>query len=161
LTGAIANNKKFRPNGVAISGEEMHQARNKTVARLIAGLVAAGFALRALIPVGYMPGSLADGQLFVLCPGSNPVIAEMLGGHAGSGEHHHLADSGNGNDSTSWEQCTFASACHAAPASHATVALDATPVNTSVAGPLPVFHLAPPVRPQQARAPPRTLRSYA
>jgi len=48
-------------------------------------LLAAALLLRALIPAGFMPVSLASGLLFDLCPASNPGWVMAAGMHA---EHH-------------------------------------------------------------------------
>ena len=64
-------------------------------------LLLAAMALRALMPVGYMPGSLSSGLLFELCPDGMPAgFVQALGG-----QHHH----GAGDDDAaahSFEQCT-------------------------------------------------------
>lgn len=66
-----------------------HAGSLLSVARL---LVIAAFALRVLVPVGYMPSALSGGWFLQLCPdGLKPqVMAGLLGsGHA---HHHHHAD---------------------------------------------------------------------
>ena len=59
-------------------------------------LVIAAFALRVLVPVGYMPSAVSGGWILQLCPdGLSPqVMARLLGGgHAH--HHHHGHDSGS------------------------------------------------------------------
>lgn len=48
----------------------------------------AGFALRAITPLGYMPAAAGNGLLFELCPDQLPPGIE-LPGIAGSQHHHH------------------------------------------------------------------------
>lgn len=60
--------------------------------RRLVGYAAVGaLVLRALIPVGYMPGNLTAGEFMVLCPSglSGELILQAIGG-----EHHHHADAG-------------------------------------------------------------------
>jgi hypothetical protein len=79
---------------------------------VLGSLLLLSFGLRALTPVGYMPGSIADGSLYVLCPGSTPGASYFLdldhSGHA-SGHHHEQGDSDQ-SDTAPWESCTFAAA---------------------------------------------------
>ena len=56
--------------------------------RRLAGYAAVGaLVLRALIPVGYMPGDLTAGEFMVLCPNgpSGELILQAFGG----AHHHH------------------------------------------------------------------------
>ena len=70
--------------------------RQKTLTLLLAAI-----AFRAIIPVGYMPGSPGSGLLFELCPDGMPsAFVQALGGH-----HHHSSDSGE-TTPHSFDQCT-------------------------------------------------------
>jgi hypothetical protein len=55
-------------------------------------LVIAAFALRVLVPVGYMPTAISGGWFLQLCPDglSAQGMMRLLGG--GHGHHHHHAD---------------------------------------------------------------------
>jgi hypothetical protein len=58
-------------------------------------LLLAAMALRAIIPVGYMPGSLDGGLLFEMCPEGMPTaMVQALGG-----KHHH---GGGDNEAANW-----------------------------------------------------------
>ena len=71
---------------------------SSTVFSLLAVLL-----LRALIPVGYMPSSLADGLPFVLCPDNLPVaFAAKIGG-----EHHDHSGHHDAPDSVAADECDF------------------------------------------------------
>ena len=48
-----------------------------------------GLGLRALIPAGYMPGSIDGGPWFVLCGDSVPISMTMPASEAGDHHHHH------------------------------------------------------------------------
>ena len=62
-------------------------------------LLLAALALRAVIPIGYMPGSLGGELLFEMCPDGMPsAMVQALGG-----EHHHH-DDGESTDA-SQDQC--------------------------------------------------------
>lgn len=54
--------------------------------------LACTFMVRALIPVGYMPGNLLEGEFVRLCPAGLPALTGHAGqdGHAG---HHENVDS--------------------------------------------------------------------
>ena len=56
--------------------------------RKLAWLLAASLMLRALIPLGYMPGNVLAGEYMVLCPAGLPPLARASGHH----EHHAAAD---------------------------------------------------------------------
>lgn len=73
----------------------------------VACLVLAALAVRALIPLGYMPGNLFAGEFMVLCPTGMPQSMFASGHH----EHHE-----SGDESASAEQaCPIGSALqHAA-----------------------------------------------
>ncbi|MGI9205800.1 MAG: hypothetical protein ACR2Q3_17425, partial [Woeseiaceae bacterium] len=80
---------------------------------LLPGLALLCFAIGAFIPVGLMPGSVADGTPFVLCPQQNAILAELLTNEPSSGGHHqhqHTADSAS---SFGTDKCSCASAASA------------------------------------------------
>lgn len=53
-------------------------------------LAAFGFVLRALVPVGYMPATLADGGPFILCDWQNATLVATLAPESQSaGAHTH------------------------------------------------------------------------
>jgi hypothetical protein len=59
----------------------------------------AALALRAVIPIGYMPGSLGGELLFEMCPDGMPsAMVQALGG-----EHHHHGD--DASTDANPEQC--------------------------------------------------------
>jgi hypothetical protein len=75
--------------------------------RLIGGVLLLVFALRALIPQGFMPAS--DGPFVLeICPEGFPAQLLMLGGH-----HHH-----HGGPRAQTEHCVFGTACASGPPSH-------------------------------------------
>jgi len=74
----------------------------------LAALVILPLCLRLLTPAGYMPGSLADGTPFTLCPNSTPGAARLLAHLAGPDEHHHHHHGGGEDTAESpWEFCGF------------------------------------------------------
>ena len=117
-------------------------------------------ALRALTPAGYMPGSLADGTPFVLCPSSTPGAEYFLSrGQAGQAhEHHHnqadsLADTDTPDDRP-WEFCPLGAAFAAAAPAHeaaSTLSVDGTYLKTTAPD---VLLTTPPRRIVWARGPP-------
>lgn len=57
--------------------------------RYLAGIaVATALMIRALIPVGYMPGKLLDGELMVMCPVASSLTLELLRSHDLHPHHH-------------------------------------------------------------------------
>ncbi len=64
----------------------------------------AALALRAVIPLGYMPGSLASGMLVEMCPDGMPTeFVQILGG-----QHHHGGhDDNSDSSSASIEYCSM------------------------------------------------------
>ena len=83
----------------------MHQ--QKLLSRIL-WLALAGVALRALVPVGYMPAPLADGLPFVLCPGSAPYLTlPGSGGHHGGDAGHVPAHDDAAAAAPAWESCPF------------------------------------------------------
>lgn len=81
--------------------------------KLIAYWVAIAFALRALLPQGFMPGS--EPFSLKLCPTGLPVQALVMAGDAHAEHHHHHQDQQPGHDEHSShhqraDQCPFGSA---------------------------------------------------
>ena len=114
-------------------------------------LLLAAIAFRAIIPVGYMPGSLGGELLFEMCPEGMPsAMVQALGG-----KHHH----GGGDDEAATpglEQCpmghlltpaaaTNSSTTAALAPPHMPVFLDVPRFVTVVATPIAYFSRAPPV----------------
>ena len=114
-------------------------------------LLLAAMALRAIIPVGYMPGSLGGELLFEMCPEGMPTaMVQALGG-----KHHH----GGGDDEAATpglEQCpmghlltpaaaTNSSTTAALEPPHRPVFLEAPRFVVLVAAPTAYFSRAPPV----------------
>jgi hypothetical protein len=65
-------------------------------------LLLAALALRAVIPIGYMPGSLGGELLLELCPDGMPTaMVQALGGEQ---HHHHGGDKDQTTDA-SLDQC--------------------------------------------------------
>ena len=67
-----------------------HASRQRNT-RWLTALLAAGFILRAFIPVGYMPGNLLAGEFVELCPvGIGTVVdsGHHAGHYAGHVAHH-------------------------------------------------------------------------
>jgi len=53
-------------------------------------LLCVALCIRAVVPLGYMPGDLLDGKFVELCPTSSPALAAFLGSegdHSGHGAH--------------------------------------------------------------------------
>ena len=70
----------------------MMRRRLNKLTRIATWLAWASFALRVLVPVGYMPAAIADGGPFVLCPGGYQAeLIDYLGAAAadGAGAGHH------------------------------------------------------------------------
>jgi len=68
-------------------------------------LVLAALALRAIVPAGYMPGSIPDGELMVLCPEASAAAFTLVAGltrtESGHAHHHHHGHSGTDSGGTS------------------------------------------------------------
>jgi hypothetical protein len=97
----------MRPPSVALLATARRCARFAFFAALLAGL-----AFRAITPAGYMPGTLADGTPFVLCPGSTPGAQYFLdrSGDAHQHRHHHDPADGKPDVDRSWEFCPIGAA---------------------------------------------------
>jgi hypothetical protein len=86
----------------------------------LAGIVFAGFVLRALTPAGYMPAPIGADGPFALCPNSNPGLSQLLSQVGGPKAHHHGAHDHNAQgtpgaeNKAPWESCKFGAASGAA-----------------------------------------------
>ena len=105
------------------------------------------FALRALIPPGFMPAS--DRPFTVeICPEGFPAELLMMGGH-----HHH-----HGGPQSHTEHCVFGTACASAPPSHPALLTDLSPSTLVRATPLvTVAAIVRLVHLPQVRGPPSTV----
>ena len=79
---AVAKTGQFSLNVAVTSSSQT------VTVRLRLALMLAALMVRAVIPLGYMPGNVLAGEFMVLCPTGLPA------GFALSGEHHHHADTG-------------------------------------------------------------------
>lgn len=62
--------------------------KSRRLRRTATHLLLATLALRALLPIGYMPGNLLAGELAALCPVASAATFELLDSSAAH-EHHH------------------------------------------------------------------------
>ena len=69
--------------------------RHRLLHQFAAGLLLATLGVRALVPVGYMPGNLLDGKFAELCPVASAASYSLLPAHNG---HHHDHQSGGKDD---------------------------------------------------------------
>lgn len=77
----IAKADAFALNGRTMSVYRFSPGRSR-FRRFAAGLALAGILVRALIPLGYMPGNVLDGEFMVLCPSGLPAkVVHALHGH--------------------------------------------------------------------------------
>ena len=67
-------------------------AKHTRIRRWAAALLLTTLAVRALVPVGYMPGNLTAGQIAELCPVASAATFELLGADDGHVHHHGEAD---------------------------------------------------------------------
>jgi len=70
------------------------RATLQSMTRIVTWLAWASFALRVLVPIGYMPAAVGDGGPFVLCPGGYQAeLLEYLAAAPASqaGVHAHAA----------------------------------------------------------------------
>jgi hypothetical protein len=97
---------------------------NKATRKLIAGVMLLAFAVRALVPQGFMPSS--DRPFTVeICPEGFPAELLMLGGH-----HHH-----HGGPNSQTEHCVFGTACASGPPSQLALLADYSPTGLVRAAP--------------------------
>jgi hypothetical protein len=97
---------------------------DKATRKLIAGVMLLAFAVRALVPQGFMPSS--DRPFTVeICPEGFPAELLMLGGH-----HHH-----HGGPHSLTDHCVFGTACASAPPSQLTLLADRSPTELVRAAP--------------------------
>ncbi len=117
-------------------------------------LLLSGFVLRALTPAGYMPGSLADGTAFVLCPNSAPGAGLFLQRNDDSAHHHRHGAPDEPPSESPWEFCPFGVAfAPAAPAPEPVPTLDLSAIFVAASAP-PVLLRFAYVRAVRARGPP-------
>ncbi len=136
----------------------LHRAR-------LALLLATLFALRALVPIGYMlqlpAGGLAGGPALVLCPVQNPELDLSLLAGAGDPHAHHHHGSDNPAAAATIEvdrNCDAWAGSAGAPVAHAVPPLQVGPPRTpSVAPPRVALPVSTARSAAQPRAPPRFL----
>jgi len=126
---------------------------------LLTLLVIPALALRALIPVGFMPVAAEQGFALEFCPGAGalPPGVELASAHAH--HHHHAGGGGHGSDPSSLTHhapCLFAASATLAPAPVLAEALTAPPVDARVDAGVHTGQLSPPtiLRAQSPRGPP-------
>ena len=110
--------------------------------------------LRAIMPMGYMPGSLSDGLPFELCPEGLPasVLAVLKGQER---HHHHLQpDDGAEPQVSVYEQCDFGHLCTPAVTDFDSSVNSLPPVATAVADNLATVLRLNPRLSYSPRAPP-------
>lgn len=66
--------------------------RQSSATRWTLGILAAVLLMRAMIPVGYMPGNLLDGEFARLCPTGLPMSLAHAGHHAAHDDTELSAD---------------------------------------------------------------------
>jgi hypothetical protein len=62
--------------------------RKRILRRMTAALLVATLAVRALLPIGYMPGNVFAGEIAELCPVASAATFSLLGSSAGHDHHH-------------------------------------------------------------------------
>ena len=62
--------------------------RKAGLRRVATSLLVATLAVRALLPMGYMPGNLAAGEFAQLCPVASAATFQLLGSVAEHSHHH-------------------------------------------------------------------------
>jgi hypothetical protein len=119
---------------------------------LLASIMLVAFALRALIPVGFMPSSERPFSLEICWEGLPAGAMDMGSMDMGSMGHHHSGSSAHS------EHCVFGTACGAGPLSHLPLLSDVSEARqlravelVSLASTVHLVHLP------QARAPPTQL----
>src|SRR5581483_8723289 len=89
--------------------------------RWLSSLLVLAFALRALIPAGFMPGG--NGELSLqICPDGFPAT-HLAGSVDHAAHHHHGAPDGPAHDHKSWmgSHCAFSAVASAPPLVHALI----------------------------------------
>ena len=147
-----AHTTRFGNRQEVLTGVMTRRQRSTAFYRL-ARLAVLCFAIRAFAPVGYMPGAIADGTPFVLCPGQHPVLTRLISDLSGPGAHHH-EHSSDAASTTAMNMCPFAAV--ASPAIAGDQILEAafagTPVEKRSDTATPVFSTRSRLHP--ARGPP-------
>jgi hypothetical protein len=82
--------------------------------RWLASLLAVAFALRALIPAGFMPAGNGTVALQICPEGIPAALLATLSGDEHAAHHHH-------NSWTSGHHCTFGAAAGAPPLCHSSI----------------------------------------
>ena len=143
-TATIAKTTAIALNGQVMSAIRISQYRSP-FRRWAARLALAGILVRALIPLGYMPGNVLDGEFMVLCPSGLPAnIVHALHGH-------HDADAALELD----RACPIGGALHyAALPTDAVDAADPESHQLFIAQEPGIFRGTKPLRLFRARAPP-------
>ena len=110
-------------------------------------------AMRALIPLGYMPGNVLAGEFMVLCPTGLPAGFLVDAGH----QHHSSHDSHDTGMVDADRACPIGTSLKYAAAAPPDIAFapDVFRAHDAPAVVLRVFHDSRPSRPFQPRAPPR------
>jgi hypothetical protein len=97
---------------------------NKATRKLLAGAMLLAFAVRALVPQGFMPSS--DSPFSVqICPEGFPAELLMLAGH-----HHQ-----HGGPHSSTDHCVFGTACANGPPSHPALLMEVSATELARAAP--------------------------
>lgn len=79
-----------RSVGSAVTDVQNMHATLKSMTRIVTWLAWASFALRVMVPLGYMPAAIGDGGPFVLCPGGyQGALLEYLGSSMASNQSFH------------------------------------------------------------------------
>lgn len=81
----VANLPRFALN-------ELMLVASRKVRRLHWSLLMAAIVLRAVIPLGYMPGNLLAGEFMVLCPTGLPAHTSLASAHAHHGDDAAMLD---------------------------------------------------------------------
>jgi hypothetical protein len=68
-------------------------------------IVMIGLAMRALVPAGYMPGTLGGGPWFELCSDAFPAGFSLQA--QATAHHHHAASDGENTDTAASSDCSF------------------------------------------------------
>jgi len=112
-------------------------------------LLSAAILLRAIIPAGYMPGSLQSGLLFELCPEGMPAeLMQSLGG----GHQHHMAD--DPESAHSFEACAIGHLAVTAATTSFADLLAEPPVQSEATAVAAILFNAAPILAYSSRAPP-------
>lgn len=126
------------------------------------------FALRAIVPVGYMPAAIDEGGPFVLCQGVSAATLAALSPHDsihgstgshGAGTVHHAmvdgtADNPGGSHDERWERCELGTGSASAAMAAAMPVFVVVPVSIPAVSSEAKLTAASRPSPYRARAPP-------